>query len=195
MACREIPLEFARLRDAEAVALLSRDLIETGLRWSYRPERIAQMIADRETVALVARDAAPVAGFRDHGVRRRTRASRADGRAPSHQRRGIARRMLGWLVESAEVAGMASIHVELRADNSAAYALYDAMGFVETLRERGYYQGRETAVRMMRLLRAPGSPSRRGGRRRSTGASVSAPAPEASAPPARRRAAPIRSHR
>ena len=156
MACREIPLEFARLRDAEAVALLSRDLIETGLRWSYRPERIAQMIADRETVALVAREAAPVAGFAimAFGDERAHLALMAV--RPSHQRRGIARRMLGWLVESAEVAGMASIHVELRADNSAAYALYDAMGFVETLRERGYYQGRETAVRMMRLLRAPG---------------------------------------
>ena len=157
MDCREIPLEFARPRDAEPVALLSRNLIETGLAWTYRPERVAQMIADRESVALVARDAAQVAGFAimafgDERAHLSLMAVR-----PSHQRRGIARRLLGWLVESAEIAGMATIHVELRADNSPAYALYDAMGFSETLRERGYYQGRETAVRMIRMLRTPGA--------------------------------------
>ena len=51
---------------------------------------------------------------------------------------------------------MASIHVELRADNAAAYAMYEAAGFAETFRVPRYYRGRETAVRMLRVLRAPG---------------------------------------
>jgi ribosomal protein S18 acetylase RimI-like enzyme len=52
-------------------------------------------------------------------------------------------------------AGVESIHVELRAHNTAAYTFYRAIGFAETLRLPGYYSGRETAIRMLRLLRAP----------------------------------------
>jgi ribosomal-protein-alanine N-acetyltransferase len=74
---------------------------------------------------------------------------------PSAQRRGVARRMTSWLVESALIAGIASIHLELRAQNRAAYAFYRSVGFGETLRLPGYYRGRETAIRMVRLLRAP----------------------------------------
>src|SRR5205814_582222 len=64
---------------------------------------------------------------------------------PSHRRLGIGKRMLEWLLESARVAGMASIHLELRAANDAA---------------RGYYRGgegrKEGALRMLRVLRVPG---------------------------------------
>ena len=72
--------------------------------------------------------------------------------APEHR----ARRLTDWLVASAATAGVASVHVELRADNRPAYALYRKTGFIETLRLQGYYRGRETAIRMMRLLRMPG---------------------------------------
>ena len=75
--------------------------------------------------------------------------------APALRRRGIGRRMLAWLTESAQVAGVMSIHVELRAQNHAAHALYRTAGFAESLRIPGYYSGRETAVRMLRLLRSP----------------------------------------
>jgi ribosomal-protein-alanine N-acetyltransferase len=74
---------------------------------------------------------------------------------PSHQRRGIARGMVEWLTQSALVAGVSSLHVELRAGNAAAFGLYRNAGYTETLRVPGYYRGREPAVRMMRLLRAP----------------------------------------
>ncbi len=74
----------------------------------------------------------------------------------THQRRGIARRMTEWLLESAATAGIASIKVELRTDNAAAYALYRGLGFVEMLRAPGYYRGREAAIFMMRMLRPPG---------------------------------------
>jgi ribosomal protein S18 acetylase RimI-like enzyme len=64
--------------------------------------------------------------------------------------------MLDWLVESASAAGIASLHVELRAGNTAAHRLYGSAGFAETFRVPGYYQGAEAAVRMIRVLRAPG---------------------------------------
>jgi len=155
MDCRELPLGFARFSDAHSLALMSRDLIETGLGWVYRTERIAQLIGDPEAIALVARDSPRPVGFalmtfgdeRAHLVLLAVRST--------HQRRGIARRMIEWLLRSAAVAGIASVHVELRADNRPAYALYRALGFAETLRVPGYYRGRETAVKMIRLSRAP----------------------------------------
>ena len=156
---RSIVLGFARRTEAHTIALMARDLIEAGLGWEYRAERIARMIADPNTVALVARDGGHVVGFAVMTF--------GDERAhltllavtPTYQRRGIARRLIVWLLESAAVAGVSSIHVEMRAGNNAARRFYRASGFVETLRVPGYYRGRESALRMIRMLRAPGAPS------------------------------------
>ena len=123
--------------------------------WRYRAQSVRELIDDPETVTLVARDGEALAAFgimkfgdeRAHLVLLAVR--------PSYQRRGIARRLVLWLVESAATAGMASVHVELRATNAAAHALYRATGFSETLRVPGYYSGRETAIRMLRMLRVP----------------------------------------
>jgi ribosomal protein S18 acetylase RimI-like enzyme len=61
---------------------------------------------------------------------------------------------MDWLIESARVAGIASVHVELRMANASAFAFYRSVGFSETIRIRGYYRGRETARRMIRMLGA-----------------------------------------
>ena len=155
MSSRDITLQLAGPADAEAIAAMSRDLIESGLGWQYRAQRIRELMRDPETATLVARDGDYLLGFaimsfhdeRAHLVLMAVR--------PSAQRRGVARRMACWLLDSAAVAGVASIHLELRAQNKPAYAFYRAMGFGETLRLPGYYRGRESAVRMLRLLRAP----------------------------------------
>src|SRR5436190_1783019 len=67
---------------------------------------------------------------------------------------------LGWMLESASCAGMSSIHLELRASNDAARRFYRAMGFYETVLVPGYYRSgegrKEGALRMLRVLRAPG---------------------------------------
>ena len=161
MSAVDIELGFADMGDAARLARLARDLIEAGLGWGYRAQRISELIADRDTVTLVARDRGHVVGF---AVMRF-----GDERAhlvllavePAHQRRRVARRMIEWLVDSARVAGMTSVHVELRARNAAAFAFYRSLGFVETFRVPGYYRGRETAVRMLRMLRrqAAGNPA------------------------------------
>jgi ribosomal-protein-alanine N-acetyltransferase len=151
----DIVLGFAYKADAQTLALMSRDLIETGLGWAYRRDRIARLIGNPEAAVIVARDSERPIGFaimtfgdeRAHLVLLAVR--------PTHRRRGVAARLLQWLVDSALTAGMASIHVELRVENIAALVLYRGAGFAETLRVPGYYAGRETAIRMMRLLRMP----------------------------------------
>ena len=156
MVHHRIDLGLAHPREAQELALMSRDLIETGLGWRYGHDAMLRFVRDPNAVVLAARARQQPIGFavmqfddeRAHLVLLAVRAT--------HQRRGIARRMLDWLVETALTAGMQSIHVELRADNRTAHALYRALGFSEVLRIPGYYQGREAALRMIRMLRAPG---------------------------------------
>jgi ribosomal-protein-alanine N-acetyltransferase len=155
MNTQDVTLQFAERSDATMLASMSRDLIEAGLGWRYREHSVRELIDEPETVTLVARNGESLAGF---GIMKF-----GDERAhlvllavqPAYQRHGIARRVIAWLVESATTAGLASIHVELRASNTEAYAFYRAIGFAETLRLPGYYSGRETAIRMLRMLRAP----------------------------------------
>ncbi len=155
MAARAVTLRLACAIDAPTMALMSRDLIEAGLAWRYSPQRIAALIAESETTAVIACDGSQLLGFAVMQF--------GDERAhlsllcvlPAQQRRGIARRLMEWLLESAAVAGIASIHLELRADNEAARMFYRAMGFSETVLVPGYYEGRYAARRMVRLLRAP----------------------------------------
>jgi ribosomal-protein-alanine N-acetyltransferase len=156
VSSQDITLQLACPGDAPAIASMSRDLIEVGLGWQYRTQRICELIDDPEVVTLVARGGEQLIGFaimifgneRAHLVLLAVR--------QASRRRGIAQRMTRWLIESAATAGIASVHVELRDQNRAAYAFYRSLGFAETLRLPGYYRGQEAAIRMLRLLRPPG---------------------------------------
>jgi len=152
---QDITLQLAGRADAQTIATMSRDLVESGLGWEYRAERIRAMIADRDMVTLVARDGDRLMGFASMSFGDEHAHLVLMAVRPAGQRRGIARRMTDWLLETAATAGVASIHLELRAQNKDAYAFYRALGFTETLRLPGYYRGLETAVRMIRVLRAP----------------------------------------
>ena len=143
----------AGLADALAMAQMSRQWIEAGLAWRYTPARMAALITHRETVALGAYDGARIAGFAVMQF--------GDAHAhlallcvqPTHRRRGIARRLVQWLVASARVAGMESIGLELRSDNDSALGLYRGLGFRESRLAPGYYDGRIAARRMTFALR------------------------------------------
>jgi len=154
MTQHAIAIRLADSGDAPAIALMSRDLIEAGLPWKYDAARMLKSIRDRDTLTPVACERGRIAGFaimefgdeRAHLVLLAVR--------PAHRRMGIGRRLLDWLVESARTAGIASLHLELRAGNEAAQGFYRAMGFDETIVVPGYYRGREAALRMIRVLRA-----------------------------------------
>jgi [ribosomal protein S18]-alanine N-acetyltransferase len=152
---QDITLQLASRSDAQAIANLSRDLIECGLGWEYRPERVRELIAARDAVTLVARDGDRVMGFAIMSFGEEYAHLVLMAVRPAGQRRGIARRMTQWLIKTAVTAGVASIHLELRAQNKDGFAFYRALGFSETLRLPGYYRGRETAIRMIRVLRPP----------------------------------------
>jgi ribosomal protein S18 acetylase RimI-like enzyme len=147
-----LQLRPARLSEAPAMAGMSRTLVEAGLGWRYTPPRMAALIDDPDTVTLVACESAQL-----HGM-----AVMHFGETQAHlvllcvaaaqQRLGIGRRLVDWLLASAQVAGIHSVGLELRADNPAALAFYHRLGFSETRLVPGYYDGRIAARRMQRML-------------------------------------------
>ena len=167
MTPRAITIRLAEPRDAQAIALMSRDFIEAGLGWKYDAARVLRAIRDRESLAVVACESAKGGGGAG-AITAFAIMEMGDERAhlvllavrPTHRRMGIGQRLLDWLLDSARTAGMASIHLELRSANDAARRFYRATGFYETVLVPGYYRGgegrKEGALRMLRVLRAPG---------------------------------------
>jgi [ribosomal protein S18]-alanine N-acetyltransferase len=159
-AAGSILFELAAEADALAIARMSRDLIETGLGWSWTAARVLRAIRDPEALVLVAREGRSLVGFAimDFGEEAAHLALLAVD--PSHRRRGVGRDLFGWLRESALVAGIAVVKLELRANNVEAQHFYRCLGFEEIGWTVGYYRRRETALRMALRLRqsAAGSP-------------------------------------
>ncbi|MDX2170166.1 MAG: GNAT family N-acetyltransferase [Deltaproteobacteria bacterium] len=152
MTSRELELGLARRADASAIAAMSRDLIEDGLRWSWTPGRVADSVRRRDVLVVVARDGARLVGF---GIMRYgDDDAHLDllGVAPTHRGSGLGRRLLEWLEKPALVAGIGAVFLEVRAVNRGAQAFYTRLGYRVVARLPGYYQGRETALRMGREL-------------------------------------------
>lgn len=156
-------IELALARPAEALTLaqMSRDMIESGLRWSWKPSRILTMIQHPDCVVLVARTRVEIAGFavmEFHEVHSHLNLLAVK---PSKRRTGIGKALIGWLEESCQVAGIASIFLELRIDNLDAKRFYESLGYKPGKIVEGYYQGKEDALTMVHQLMAPEIASQR----------------------------------
>lgn len=67
------------------------------------------------------------------------------------QRRGIARCLLSELATELRNGAFDSLHLEVRASNSSAIALYNSFGFIETGRRTRYYSGPVKDAILMKL--------------------------------------------
>jgi ribosomal-protein-alanine N-acetyltransferase len=147
-------LRLANIADAQSIALMSRQLVETGLSgWSWDPKRVARSIKARDTIVVVAAVSHHLTGFAIMNFGDEQAHLNLLAVTPSHQRCGIGRQLMGWLEESALIAGIATINLELRANNFSARDFYRALGFAEAAYIPGYYSGVETALRMSRDIR------------------------------------------
>lgn len=147
-------LRLARGGDIQEIAVMSRCLIEVGLRgWTWHPTRVARVLRARESCVLVAESRDELAGFAitEFGDTRAHLSLLAV--KPAFQRRGIGLAMIDWLIESALTAGIEHIDVEMRANNFAARSFYESLGFTHVQYIAGYYQTVEAAIRMRRSLR------------------------------------------
>jgi ribosomal-protein-alanine N-acetyltransferase len=144
----------ARMGEAPAIAQLSRDLIENDLPWSWTPRRVAGLMRQRESLAVIARNQNHLAGFilaqfGDESVH-----IALLGVAAEYRRQGLGRRLIQWVEETATVAGLFLIRLEVRAVKRDARHFYASLGYRETGRVTGYYSGIEDAIKLSRDLRA-----------------------------------------
>jgi ribosomal-protein-alanine N-acetyltransferase len=149
----------ARIADAARIARLSRDWIEDGLPWSWTPQRVAASIRRRDALVVVARDAErTIAGFAI--MRYGDDDAHLDllGVCPDHRGRGLGRELVEWLEKPALVAGIRSIRLEVRESNVAGRRFYEHLGYRLLQRLPGYYQGRESGLRMGREIGVAGAP-------------------------------------
>ncbi|MDB6091005.1 MAG: hypothetical protein JWN85_3789 [Gammaproteobacteria bacterium] len=146
-------LELARLVDAPRLAAMSHEFVEVGLKPAWSASRITWHIRHPESVVLTAIASGVVSGFAIMRYADDVAHLNLLAMDPAHRRRGIARRLMTWLEETAFTAGTFIIGLELRATNGTAYAFYSALGYRELGRVPGYYQGIEPAIRMARDVR------------------------------------------
>src|SRR2546430_16862003 len=140
MTPRAITIRLAEPRDAQPIALMSRDFIESGLGWKSDAWRVIREIRDRETRAVVACDAKSAPGGRA-AINGFAIMEFGDDRAhlvllavrPSLRRTGIGQRILEWLLESARRPGTPRSHLELRPGNEAARPCHRATGLSQPL--------------------------------------------------------------
>ena len=149
----EYILELARFSDAQRLSRMSQLHIEAGLRPAWSAARITWHIRHPESIVLTARHDGLAAGFAVMRYGDDSAHLNLLAVEPAHRRRGLARKLLLWLEETALNAGTFLIGLELRAVNADAFAFYTALGYRELGRIANYYQGVEHAIRMGRDVR------------------------------------------
>jgi ribosomal protein S18 acetylase RimI-like enzyme len=157
MTIRDLTIRLARPDDAQDIALMSRDLLESGLGWSWTRGRVGKSISNRDTLSVaMCRGTRLIAFaimfFGDEHAHLNLLAVR-----PEFQRLGLGTRLIRWLEESAHVAGIRAIHLEVRARNQQARRFYRRLGFLEMALLPKYYRGVEAAVWMARDLHTTSS--------------------------------------
>ncbi len=143
----------AKIGDAPAIANMSRTLIEPGLPWRWTPRRVAAHMKERENLMVTAKDGRELVGFAMAQFSSEVVHLTLIGVAQSRKRSGVGRRLIAWVEESAIVAGLFRINLEVRAGNHEARRFYAALGYRESGSVPGYYSGIEDAMRLTRDLR------------------------------------------
>ncbi len=142
-----------RLADAATMAAMSRDLVEQGMDdWNWTHKRILKNLKHPDVAGVKARDSEQLAGFAIMQFAENTAHLNLLAVYPVYQRLGIGRALLEWHEETARVAGITRIDLEVRENNMAARRFYRRLGFQEKSLLRGYYSNGESAVTLLKIL-------------------------------------------
>ena len=95
-----IEIHLARPNESLTLGQMSRDLIESGLNWTWKPSRILAMIQHPETVVLVAKTRVEIIGFaimEFHEVHAHLNLLAVK---PARRRGGVGKALVAWLEAS-----------------------------------------------------------------------------------------------
>ena len=149
------PVAIARRSDARAIAVMSRDLIEYGLQWRWRADRVAKAIADPDTNVAVLRRNEELIGFGIMEYLDDEAYLVLFAVAKASQRQGLGSALLRWLEAAARAAGSQRIRIDTRRESVAARCFYNEHGYHETTLEPRMYGKAVDGVRLEKWLRVP----------------------------------------
>ena len=152
---KKLMVSLASRFDAKSIAIMSRDLIEIGLDWTWTPKRILRSIMTATTNVLVCRDNQTVIGFSIMDFDEDQAHLSLLAVHPKYQRLGIGRHLVAWQEKSALVAGISVVYLEVRATNQIAQNFYLRLGYQKVKPLKCYYRGNENAILMARDLWLP----------------------------------------
>lgn len=133
---------------------MSRDLIERGLPWGWRPARVLNAIGNPETNVAVIRVAGELVAFGIMEYLETDAYLALLAVRSTRQREGLGRSLLHWLEASARAAGARRIRVEARRDNVAARNFYNELGYHEVGIRRDRYSDGVDGLVLEKWLRA-----------------------------------------
>lgn len=126
---------------------------------SFASDRLSRrswrrIIGSGQNFSVVATDADGLIGAIAVLVRADSRAGRIYSIAVAERarNRGVARALVRQAGDRARSKNLTSLRLEVRADNTAAIALYERLGFAHTGRKKAYYADGMDAIRMARSL-------------------------------------------
>ena len=147
----ELVISLATITDAEEISLLSRELIEHGLKWRYTEDRIKKLITHESKNVAVAKTSSVLAGF---GIMTyREGRSNLDLLAvkTEFQGKGVAKELVNWLEAVALSAGIQRVYVQARETNKHGVEFYNKLGYQQFAEEQRFY-GLESQIRMVKNL-------------------------------------------
>ena len=151
MICNQ-QIRLAKTSDALLIAKMSRDLIESGLGWSWTPSRVSREIKATNSNVILSLEGNQVIGFAVMKYLDDEATLNLFGVHPKHRRKGVGTRMPKWLEQTALISGNGVVYLETRLTNTEGRKFYTSMGYKVIQRIPGYYKGRETALRMVHDL-------------------------------------------
>lgn len=141
-------IRLATAGDATSIAELSRDNIESGLGWSWTPARVRREIRNRHANVIVMSEGKLLTGFAVMQYLEGEARLNLLGVHPQYREKGVGRRLVRWLEETALANGNGIIYLETRLSNEKARLFYKSLGYKIIQRIPRYYNGKETAIRM-----------------------------------------------
>lgn len=137
------------------IAELSRSQIENGLPWRWKPGRVQHYIRAADSTVIVSESDNVLSGFSITSFSETSAHISLLAVNPVFRRQGIATSLIRWVTQSCQVAGIGSIRLEVRENNTGAIECYLDLGFRKEGIRKGYYEGREDAQLMTLVLITP----------------------------------------
>lgn len=149
-------IRLATARDANAIAVMSRDQIEQGLPWRWTADRVRGCIRAPDINVLIADcEGRSLLGFGIMHYREEEAHLLLLGVTPRQRRRGVGAALVEWLEAVARTAGLTRVMLECRRDNESARNFYGALGYHEQMIVRRMYSGVEDGITLEKCIAAP----------------------------------------